>query len=116
MHWPAPVVHDAVTHDRGRVLVTIHYEVRHEETGKFLDLIRLLGAHRRRDGAFAWDVYEDAARPNHMARQHIAAVLTRTRGRVDGPFGAARILGVNANTLRTRMRKLGVEPKRFRPR
>lgn len=51
-----------------------------------------------------------------MARQHIAAVLTRTGGRVQGPFGAARILGVNPNTLRTRMRKLGVEPKRFRPR
>ena len=65
MHWPAPVAHDTVTHDRGPVLVTIEYEVRPEEAGRFLDAIRTLGAHRRRDGAFAWGVYEDTERQHH---------------------------------------------------
>ncbi len=51
---------------------------------------------------------------DEMARRHIESILRRTHGRVEGPFGAARILGVNPNTLRTRMRRLGVEPKRFR--
>ena len=51
---------------------------------------------------------------DEMAIRHIEAVLVKTRGRVEGPFGAARILGLNPNTLRTRMRRLGVEPKRFR--
>jgi len=51
---------------------------------------------------------------DEMARRHIESVLMQTHGRVEGPFGAAGILGVNPNTLRTRMRRLGVEPKRFR--
>jgi transcriptional regulator with GAF, ATPase, and Fis domain len=49
-----------------------------------------------------------------MAR-HIEAALAACHGRVDGPFGAARRLGVNPHTLRARMRKLGIDWKRFRP-
>ncbi|MSP54476.1 MAG: sigma-54-dependent Fis family transcriptional regulator [Myxococcales bacterium] len=44
----------------------------------------------------------------------IEAVLQRTRGRIEGPFGAAAALGVNPHTLRSRMRKLGIEWGRFR--
>jgi hydrogenase-4 transcriptional activator len=45
---------------------------------------------------------------------HIERVLQMTGGRVDGPRGAAALMGVNPNTLRARMRKLGVEWARFR--
>jgi transcriptional regulator with GAF, ATPase, and Fis domain len=48
-------------------------------------------------------------------RQHIEETLARTAGRVEGHFGAARILGLNPNTLRGRMRKLGIDARRFRP-
>jgi transcriptional regulator with GAF, ATPase, and Fis domain len=48
-----------------------------------------------------------------MAR-HIKEALSRTGGRIEGPFGAARILGINPHTLRARMRKLGVDWKQFR--
>ncbi|BDG03121.1 sigma 54-interacting transcriptional regulator [Anaeromyxobacter oryzae] len=41
-------------------------------------------------------------------RAHIEAVLERTHGRVSGPAGAAAILGINPNTLRSRMKKLGI--------
>ena len=44
-------------------------------------------------------------------RQHIEAVLTQTKGVIEGPEGAARILNLNPNTLRSRMRKLGVVGK-----
>ena len=50
-----------------------------------------------------------------LQRRHIEATLVQTAGRVEGPFGAARILGLNPNTLRGRMRKLGIDPRRFRP-
>jgi hydrogenase-4 transcriptional activator len=46
---------------------------------------------------------------------HIEAALAATLGRIEGPFGAARRLGVNPHTLRARMRKLGIDWKRFRP-
>jgi transcriptional regulator with GAF, ATPase, and Fis domain len=48
-----------------------------------------------------------------MAR-HIEAALVRARGRVEGRRGAAALLGINPHTLRSRMRKLGVDWKRIR--
>jgi hydrogenase-4 transcriptional activator len=45
---------------------------------------------------------------------HIESALTATYGRVEGPFGAARLLGINPHTLRSRMRKLGIDWTRFR--
>ncbi len=46
--------------------------------------------------------------------QHIETALARTHGRVDGPDGAAKLLGINPHTLRARMRKLRVNWRHFR--
>jgi formate hydrogenlyase transcriptional activator len=43
-----------------------------------------------------------------VERQHIRAVLDRTGGVIDGPRGAARILKLHPNTLRSRMDRLGL--------
>jgi transcriptional regulator with GAF, ATPase, and Fis domain len=43
---------------------------------------------------------------------HIEAALARTRGRIEGPDGAARLLAINPHTLRSRMRKLGIDRRR----
>jgi transcriptional regulator with GAF, ATPase, and Fis domain len=43
-----------------------------------------------------------------LERRHIERVLTSTRGKVSGSSGAAEILGLHANTLRYRMKKLGI--------
>jgi transcriptional regulator with GAF, ATPase, and Fis domain len=48
------------------------------------------------------------------AVRHIEAALARTLGRIEGPYGAARLLAVNPHTLRARMRRLGINWKRFR--
>jgi len=48
-------------------------------------------------------------------REHIERALVRSRGRIEGEQGAARLLGLHANTLRSRMEKLGVRWERFRP-
>ncbi|MBE0597148.1 MAG: sigma 54-interacting transcriptional regulator [Desulfuromonadales bacterium] len=42
-------------------------------------------------------------------RNHIIQVLTETKWRIDGPKGAAMILGLNPSTLRFRIRKLGIQ-------
>jgi formate hydrogenlyase transcriptional activator len=44
-----------------------------------------------------------------MERGHIMSVLTQTRGVVEGPRGAAKILGLHPNTLRHRIQKLGLK-------
>ena len=41
--------------------------------------------------------------------QHIKKVLIKTNGKIHGPGGAAELLGINPNTLRNRMNKLGIE-------
>jgi len=41
-------------------------------------------------------------------RRHIEAVLDHTHGVIEGPEGAARILDLHPNTLRSRMKKVGV--------
>jgi transcriptional regulator with GAF, ATPase, and Fis domain len=46
--------------------------------------------------------------------RHIEAALARTAGRIEGPRGAAALLGINPHTLRARMRKLGIAWARFR--
>jgi transcriptional regulator with GAF, ATPase, and Fis domain len=51
---------------------------------------------------------------DEQARVIIEAALRRSFGRIDGPFGAARQLGLNPQTLRSRMKKLGIESRRFR--
>jgi len=42
-------------------------------------------------------------------RQHISHVLDHTGGRIEGPEGAAEILGLKPSTLRHRIKKLGVQ-------
>ncbi len=49
-----------------------------------------------------------------VTRMHIESALSQCHGRVEGPFGAARLLALNPHTLRSKMRKLGVEGKRFK--
>src|SRR5262249_27292996 len=48
-------------------------------------------------------------------REHIEAALTRTRGRIEGPRGAAKLLGINPHTLGARMRKMKIDWRSFRP-
>ena len=43
-----------------------------------------------------------------VERGHIVSVLKATRGVVEGPRGAAQILGLHPNTLRSRIKKLGI--------
>jgi formate hydrogenlyase transcriptional activator len=43
-----------------------------------------------------------------LEHDHILQVLKKTGWRIEGKSGAAGILGLNASTLRARMRKYGI--------
>jgi transcriptional regulator with GAF, ATPase, and Fis domain len=45
---------------------------------------------------------------DELDARHIQLVLEETRGRINGPEGAAELLGIHPNTLRARMNKLGI--------
>jgi MFS family permease len=61
MHWPAPIIAQDIAADRGPVLVTVEYRIRPQDREAFLEAIARLESGRRRDGAYAWGVFEDAA-------------------------------------------------------
>ena len=46
-----------------------------------------------------------------VEREHIVRVLDLCEWMVQGPKGAARILDMHPNTLRSRMKKLGIEKR-----
>jgi hydrogenase-4 transcriptional activator len=57
---------------------------------------------------------ESFAPLDEVVRRHIQAALQRSGGRIEGPHGAARMLGINPHTLRARMRKLAIDWRVFR--
>ncbi|HEU4833939.1 MAG TPA: sigma 54-interacting transcriptional regulator [Pyrinomonadaceae bacterium] len=89
--WPGNVrelanaIERAVIHAKGTVL---HSVDRFEETSE--------------EPPFAAKTLED------VERDHIIRTLENTGWRIEGPHGAANVLGLNPSTLRTRMSKLGI--------
>ena len=49
---------------------------------------------------------------DELLKTYIEMVLTKVSGKIHGPGGAADVLGVNPNTLRNRMDKLGINYKK----
>ena len=108
--WPGNVREIAAVMDRA-VLIG---------QGRSLEVAAALGPGTRPSSGPRHAVATAAASPagieplDVIVRRHIEAALDATRGRVEGPHGAARLLRINPHTLRARMRKLKVDWSRFR--
>jgi len=61
MHWPEPIVTNAVENDAGPVMVIVEYRIDPEGREAFLAALEALARERKRDGAYAWDVFQDTA-------------------------------------------------------
>ena len=105
-HWPGnvreleSVIERAVIISRGSVLQVdrldclVHKEAAGDRVGREVE-----GRQKGRSGVKAFADLE---------RDHIMGVLQQTGWRIEGKNGAAGILGLNASTLRARMRKFGI--------
>jgi len=63
----------------------------------------------------AEDLGDDAALSmDEVQRRHILKVLETAGGRIRGPGGAAELLDLKPTTLRSRMQRLGLDPRRLR--
>ena len=60
-HWRVPTIPRNVENNRGSVLVVVDYRVDAANRQEFLGAVDELGHARRRNGAYAWGVYEDVA-------------------------------------------------------
>ena len=108
--WPGNVREIAAVMDRAALI----------GQGQSLEVRAALGVGTRPSAGAALVVAATGAPPasiaplNDVIRRHIEAALDATRGRVEGPHGAARLLRINPHTLRARMRKLKIQWSRFR--
>jgi hypothetical protein len=60
-----------VANDSGPVMITIEYRVLAENVGNFERAIEALGVTRRRDGAYAWGVFQDTDSPERFIEYFI---------------------------------------------
>jgi transcriptional regulator with GAF, ATPase, and Fis domain len=109
--WPGNVREMAAVMDRA-VLIG---------QGRLLSVVAALGSESPHTAADAPPSAAAAATPpasieplDTVIKRHIESALLATRGRVQGRYGAARLLRINPHTLRARMRKLRVDWKSFR--
>jgi predicted MFS family arabinose efflux permease/quinol monooxygenase YgiN len=92
MHWPAPVVAEELDADRGPVLVTVEFRIDPKNRDAFLAALERLGQERRRDGAYAWGVYEDVADPGRMVETFLLESWVEHLRQHDRVTNADRVL------------------------
>jgi hydrogenase-4 transcriptional activator len=103
--WPGNVRELASVIERATIL----------GNGRHLDVGGALGSLRPGPGPLpASDRGTDFPALARVVQAHIEAALQRTAGRIEGPGGAAALLGINPHTLRARMRKLKIDWSAYR--
>ena len=61
MHWHKPIANHKVENNQGPVLVTAEYRIDIKDRTIFIKALHELAHERKRDGGFAWGLFEDAA-------------------------------------------------------
>jgi len=64
LHWPTPLLDDALDRERGPVLITLEYRIAAADTEAFLRAMQAVRRMRRRNGAFSWGLVQDSEDPS----------------------------------------------------
>jgi hydrogenase-4 transcriptional activator len=104
--WPGNVRELAAVIERAAIL----------GDGKHLDVARALGTGQSAPAATPRPTPATGpiATLDEAMLRHIEAALVHCKGRIEGPHGAAAVLGINPHTLRSRMRKQAFDWSKFR--
>jgi len=104
MEWPTPLIAETPEPDSGPVMVTIEYVVDPAKRAEFVAAMRDVREMRRRNGAFFWALFHDAAEPTrylesfmdeswteHLRQHERASVVDReVQRRANGFLAAGR--------------------------
>lgn len=85
-----------------------------DESRQVKEKAQTLTSNRRDEDVEAPLTKENFPTLDEAAKAHVVAALRLTGGIVEGPSGAAALLAINPHTLRSRMRKLGLDWAKIR--
>jgi predicted MFS family arabinose efflux permease len=71
MRWRAPSFLNRVADDRGPVLAIAEYRIDPKDSAAFLAVMQDISLERRRDGAYAWHMFEDASEEGKMIETYL---------------------------------------------
>ncbi len=81
MRWRAPSFVNRVTDDEGPILAIIEYRIEPSDSSAFLAVMQDVSLERRRDGAYAWHMFEDPLEPGKMVETFLIHSLLELRYR-----------------------------------
>ncbi len=116
MHWRTPVFVQRVDDDQGPILVTVEYRIDPKDRAAFFAAMREIGLERKRDGAYAWNVFEDAAVVGRVVETFLVQSLLELKHLRARVTKADRMIEEQASQYLTEPRKVTflVAPKRRR--
>ena len=71
MRWRAPCFLNRITDDRGPILAIAEYRIDPKDRSAFLAVMQDISLERRRDGAYAWHVFEDPDEEGKMTETYL---------------------------------------------
>jgi MFS family permease len=82
MHWKAPAFVQRLEDDQGPILAVIEYRIDPQDAAAFLALMQEIGHERMRDGAYAWNVFNDPDDPGRFVETSLVHSLLELRYRI----------------------------------
>ena len=67
LHWREPAIAAYAREEQGPVLALVEYVIDPQDREPFLALMKEIGRERKRDGAYAWNVFEDPLKPGRVS-------------------------------------------------
>jgi MFS family permease len=116
MHWRTPVFVHPVEDDEGPILLTVEYLIDPKDILPFLKLMHEIGLERKRDGAYAWGVFEDTQVSGRILETFLIQSLLELKHLRTRVTKADRIIEEQAGAFLKGPRKVTflVAPKRHR--
>ena len=81
MRWRAPCFLNRVTDDRGPILAIGEYRIDPKDSAAFLGVMQDISLERRRDGGYAWHMFEDPDEEGKMIETYLIHSVLELRYR-----------------------------------
>ena len=81
MDWKAPAFVHKVEDNQGPIMMMVEYKIDPKDSAPFLALMQEIGSERKRDGAYAWNVFDDPNEPGKIIETSLVHSLLELRYR-----------------------------------